>query len=232
MRFSILHPCRSRVEKSWNCMSEWILRAGVDLEVIISIDSNDPRKDEFLKVYEGFQVIVNDNDNAVMAVNAAAKVSTGDVLIVVSDDFQCPKDWGKSVERAVKGRRDFVLKTADGIQPYIVTLPILDRRYYDRFGYIYNPVYSHMFSDMELTHVADLLGRMVVRQDILFPHRHYSIIPQRHRPAKDEVTIRADATFEPGKKIYLDRVRNNFGLTRNALDIANEEHKRWLKQNL
>lgn len=147
MTISLLHPCRSRVERSWNCMSEWILRAGkgIDLEVIISIDESDPRRDDFLKVYEGFQVIVNPNDCAVQAVNRAADVSTGEVLIVVSDDFTCPPDWGERIQRAIKGKRDFVLKTADGIQPYIVTLPILDRKYYERFGYIYPEVYRHMF---------------------------------------------------------------------------------------
>lgn len=147
MTFSLLHPCRSRVERSWHCMTEWILRAGkgIDLEVIISIDASDPRRDAFLKTYEGFQVIVNDNHNAVQAVNRAADVATGDVLIVVSDDFTCQQDWGLRVQRAIKGHRDFVLKTADGIQPYIVTLPILDRKYYERFGYIYPEVYRHMF---------------------------------------------------------------------------------------
>lgn len=229
MQFSLLHPCRSRVEKSWHCLSEWITRAGIDLEVIISIDANDPRKGEFIAQYEGFTVIVNENDNAVMAVNAAARVATGDIMIVVSDDFACPKEWGKMIERAVRGRRDFVLKVADGIQPYLVTLPILDRAYYNRFGYIYDPRFRHMFSDTAFTHVADLLGRLVYRQDLLFPHRHYSVIKGA---LKDEVTRRADATFDEGKRIYLDMVRENFGLTRNALDIANEEHKQWLKRNL
>lgn len=88
------------------------------------------------------------------------------------------------------------------------------------------------FADTEFTHVADLLGRIITRQDIHFQHNHYSLVPANRRPAKDEVTIRADATFEEGKRIYLNRVRENFGLTRNALDIANEEHKQWLKRNL
>lgn len=88
------------------------------------------------------------------------------------------------------------------------------------------------FADTEFTHVADLLGRIITRQDIHFQHNHYSNIPARNRPPKDEVTLRADATFEEGKRIYLERVRGNFGMKRNALDISNEEHKHWLKANL
>jgi len=231
MKVSILHPCRHRVEKSWFCMSEWILRAGVDVEAIISIDSSDPRKDEFLKIYEGFNIIVNDNNNAVQAVNQAAKVATGDVMVVVSDDFTCPSDWGTAIERVTKGHKDWVLKVYDGTQEWLITLPILDRTYYERFGYIYPEVYEHMFADTEFTHVADMLGKIIIRNDLRFEHKHYSTLP-RNKRVLDEVTIKADATFEPGKKIYLERVKNNFGLPLNAMNIKNEGHKQWLLRNM
>lgn len=216
-------------------MSDWILRAGQSVEVIVSIDTDDPNRTEYHDLYNkaGFDVkiIENANRSAVDAVNAAAKVSTGDILVVVSDDFACPQLWALILEKHLKNSKNFLFKASDGNQKYIVTLPIMDRAYYNRFGYIYHPDYLHMFCDTELTHVADCLRKLIIRNDILFKHNHYSVI----RKKRDDVSVRADATWEDGKRVYLKHCREKFGLGKDV-DIMNltaegHQHKMWLKQN-
>lgn len=230
LKFTIIHPSRSRPAKSHQCIGDWLTRAGKEVEVIISIDNDDPLKAEYQRLHSGYNVICNDNRSAVDAINAAAKLATGDVFIVVSDDFGCPRNWAMVLQKHLNARKDYVLKTNDGIQSYIVTLPIMDRVYYNRFGYIYHPHYLHMFCDCDLTHVADVQRKLIIRNDIRFPHHHYSVT----REKKDEITLRADATWNDGKRLYLQRVRDKFGLGSNvdimALSGEGQTHKEWLKK--
>lgn len=226
-KISILHPSRSRVQKSLQTTSKWIANAGVDVELIVSIDDNDPQLQEYIKAYPS--VLISPNRSAVDAINNAAKAATGDILIVVSDDSDCPRNWGQRIIEATRNRTDWIMKVNDGIQRWIITMPIMDRVYYKRFGYIYYESYKHLFCDTEITHVADLLKRKITRDDLSFPHRHYSVT----REKKDEVTIKADSTWEQGKQLYLKRVRESFGLSGvDVMRISDLNHKRWLEKNL
>jgi glycosyltransferase involved in cell wall biosynthesis len=230
MNISIIHPSRGRPQRSAQTMSDWLTRAGMEVELIVSVDDDDPEKQEYIRLHGGYTVISNPNRSAVDAVNAGAKAATGDVFIVASDDFACPRNWALILEKHLKGKKDFVFKTFDGVQNYIVTLPIMDRRYYERFGYIYYPGYLHMFCDCELSHVSDVLRKIIFRNDILFRHHHYSVT----RSAKDEVSKRADSTWNDGKRLYLQRVREKFGLGKDvdvmALSSEGQAHKEWLKK--
>lgn len=106
----------------------------------------------------------------------------------------------------------------------------MDRVYYDRFGYIYYPEYKHMFADTEFTHVADSMHKIITREDLRFPHRHYSVTKQK----PDEISKKADLTWNQGKELYLRRVRERFGLPKNidVMNISDNSHYRWLKANL
>lgn len=217
-------------------MTDWILRAGKPVEVIVSIDSDDPNKWEYHSLYkntgyDNVTVIENPNRSAVDAVNVAAAQSTGDILIVVSDDFACPQLWALVLEKNIGKKRDFLLKVNDGIQKYIVTLPIMDRTYYNRFRYIYHPDFLHMFCDTELTHVADALRKLVVRNDLHFKHNHYSVL----RKTRDDVSVRADQTWNDGKRTYLKHCKEKFGLGKEIdimqLSPEGHQHKEWLKGN-
>lgn len=224
---SILHPSRSRPEKSKQTTDRWLANAGTEVELIVSVDNTDPCLAQYLDAHN--TVIVNNNQSAVDAINNAAKVAKGDILIVVSDDSECPRNWGQKILDATRGRKDWILKVNDGIQRWIITMPIMDRDYYDRFGYIYYPGYSHMFCDTEISHVSDLLRRTIKREDLSFPHRHYSVTRQK----PDEVSKKADSTWEQGKQLYLSRVRECFGLKGvDVMNISDTSHYKWLKKNL
>lgn len=237
-RISILHPSRSRPYQALDCIVHWLqnIGDGVEWEYILSIDSNDP----FLSEYEALgienspsmRVIVNDNQNIVQASNEAGKVSTEDIIILVSDDFLCFKDWGHTIIQAMSGKSG-VLKTYDTIQRWIVTLPLLSRDYYEDQGYIYYPGYSHMFCDCDMTHKADIENKLIIRNDIVFKHNHYST---KGGQPKDEVNKKADGTWAQGEKVYLQRVKEWRAAGLNIYDLSPEAtkagHVNWLKKKL
>lgn len=236
-KISIIHPSRSRPEQALDTIVHWLSRISrnFNVEYILSLDSSDPD----LGTYTMFEsdsnfpaIVINDNQCLVHAANKAATHSKGDILVLVSDDFKCFKDWDLAIISALDGKSG-VLKTFDGVQRYIVTLPIMTRDYYDEQGYIYHPSYRHLFCDTDQTHKADLQKKLIIRNDIVFKHNHYSIGGQ----PKDEVNKKADLTWAQGEKVYLDRCRNKFGLSNvNIYDLSPEAtkagHVNWLKKKL
>lgn len=243
MKFSIIHASYGRPELAFETLEKWRRSSSQRVERIMSFDRSDSKFSEYehraSMAYMGyagspgsdpFHYIINDTNTSVAAINAAAKEATGDIIIVISDDFEPIPNWDLEILKAVEGKEDWILKTQDGTQPWIITLPIMDRKYYERFGYIYYPAYEHLFCDSEMTHIADLLGRKLTC-DLLFKHNHYSVGGIK----KDATSIKADATWDSGKKIYLDNFLNNFGLENvNAWNLPKEAqpHIKWLKNEL
>jgi hypothetical protein len=210
-KISILFPSRGRSRKSHDTAVQWReqIGEGVDFELILSIDRSDPTGHLYKQYHRATaeKIVHEQNESSVQAINRAAEASVGDILIVVSDDTKCFPNWGHALLKEIEGKKDFILKTQDGIQPYIITFPILDRTYYNRFGYIYHPGYKHLFCDLELTCVGDITKHKLTSK-LLFPHEHYSVTKQK----PDETSRRADATWEQGEKLFLERYKNNFYL--------------------
>lgn len=233
---TIIHPSRSRPAKAYETMYHWISNCSKShtIEYILSVDSTDPQLNEYIKTFQGLcRIVVSDNRNLVDATNKGAKLSTGEIMVLVSDDFECHQDWDVSLVNAFKDRKCCVLKTFDGIQKWIVTLPIMDREYYLAQGYFYFPEYTHMFCDTDMTHKADIEKKLLMRNDILFRHAHYSVGGM----AKDAVNIKADSTWAQGERVYLQRVKEKFGIADNSVDVMNLNneagpHRDWLKSKL
>lgn len=178
IRFSLLHPSRGRPALAAQAIGEWTSRrsGAHPVEHILSVDADDDVAG-YRRVAEasGVGLVVNANRSIVDAANAAARASTGDVLIVVSDDFGCPDAWDRALAEVVGDRRDVAVLVHDGIDGRIMTLPILGRTLYETLGYVYHPAYVSMFCDDDLTHTAAAMGRLVDARHLVFPHRHYSV---------------------------------------------------------
>lgn len=236
---SLIHPSCQRPKEALAAAQKWISTAGTSIEYFLSLDVNDPSEQDYLRLFSGNwmldpnnpkdkkTLLINQNRSAIDAINNAAKVATGDILVQMADDFDCPEDWGLKIIEATKGKTDWILKTQDGIQKWIITLPIMDLAYYNRFGYIYFPEYRHMFCDTELSCVADLTGRRLESQ-ILFPHNHYSVT----KKTPDEVSRRADSTWAQGEKLFIERYKRNFDLVNPPGKITSQEYINWIRQKL
>jgi len=208
---SIIHPSRNRPEQAEETIKLWLGNAkdSSQIEYILSIDHNDKDLKRYKAISDrnGTKTHIAMNKSAIEAINRAAKKSQGNLIIVVSDDFKSEEAWDEKLLKELEGKEDFIVKTQDGIQEWIITLPILDRKYYERFGYVYFPGYSHLWSDTEMTSVADLTGRKITSQ-LFFEHEHYST----GKSKKDAINAKNDSTWHQGKKLYNNRKKINFGL--------------------
>lgn len=229
---TLIHPSRSRVNKAVVAARYWLGNAGEAVQYILSVDSDDPQLSWYTaelnaikSIWPTSYLLISENRSAIDAINNAAKEAEGNVIVVMSDDFDCPSQWATSLLRCVEGRTDWIAKTNDGIQRWIITLPIMDRAYYDRFGYIYHPDYMHMFCDTHMTAVADLIGRKI-NLELRFPHNHYSV----GKSDRDEINIRADKTWGQGEYTFMKHYRNNFGLVDPPGRITDQNFLNWVNQ--
>lgn len=209
MEISIIHPSKSRAQKSFETISEWIKRCNNvnSIEIILSLDADDPQISEYKLLYEGIKcnkiISVLPNKSSVEAINQAALLTTGKILMVVSDDTTAPTSWDMRILNYTDKKTDWVLKVRDGLQNKIITLPIFDRAYYNRDKYVYHPNFKHLFSDTWFSDLAYARKRVIVK-NVRFPHRQYSIIGTE----PDEINLKNNATYESGKKTYLELKKN------------------------
>lgn len=241
IKYSLLHPSRQRCSMAFQAFSEWMSKASDQnkYEYILSIDTDDPQIECYKNQFKntGIKLIINNNRSIVDAVNMAAKHSTGDILISISDDFGCPEKWDLllylaydrenkyELERIAKDYDDISSKEEmqederlkyfavmiddciNGNQSGCMTLPILSRSAYEQLGHIYNPVYFSMFADNELHDVCKNNGWLIY-SDLKFEHRHFI----NGKNPKDATYERENSTqaYNMGKKIYEHRKANNF----------------------
>jgi glycosyltransferase involved in cell wall biosynthesis len=222
MTISLIHPSRSRPEKSLDTIDKWINLPGpsTPYQLIVSVDEDDPSLNEYRKQYYDGELLVSKNRSCVDAINNAAKIATGDILLVVSDDTDCFPGWDTALLKEVEGKTDWILKTDDGIQPYIITMPCMDRAYYNRTGYIYHPDYVHQFCDTYMTCVADITGRKIT-SNLMFKHLNDTI--------KDDLRKRTDGTWQQGQGTFI-RLMKQFSKA-DIQKIKDRQMIRFLRNN-
>lgn len=215
---SLLHPSRGRPEKSFKNSKEWIDKAGCEVELILSIDdSDDWRKysntyepHSSLSRYPTVKMIKNDNQSVVEATNHAAKIANGEILIYLSDDFKCPDNWGLSVLKEFEGEdRPLLLKVDDCLQRFdvpVLTIPIMNRKLYQRLGYFWHPEYKSMFVDCDLYETSKKIGAIKFCEYLKFPHEH----PANGKAPDDETYRRSASNWEQGKAVFQRRRGQGF----------------------
>lgn len=222
MKFTLIHASYGRPDLATSTKAKWIrdTHRDIPIEYILSVDKSDPKLDKYefnhsvdIMTYNSSQnmrsiLLENDTNTSVQAINNAASISTGELIIVISDDFDPIPNWDLEILKAVEGKEDWILKTQDGTQDWIITLPIMDRKYYERFGYVYYPEYAHMFCDTEMSGVADMLGKRITSQ-LLFKHNHYTV---KDGIKKDSTSDKADRTWNQGEQLFMERASRNFDI--------------------
>lgn len=157
MIITLLHPSRSRPDKSINTMTHWLEKSGLDnVRFVVSVDTSDPEVDRYIDLYahkylrEGdqiYQMVVSDNRSVVEATNAACKYNLGDILIYLSDDFKCPDNWGQLILKEFEGVTEpMLLKVDDCLQKFsvaVLTIPIMNLALYEKLGYFWNPLLTY-----------------------------------------------------------------------------------------
>lgn len=216
----IIHASRQRPIQASNTYHTWLreMKEGDTYTIAIEQDQSSD--------YQGLPCVVVPSRTAIEAFNLCAeniksRFKPQDIVIGLSDDFPTPCDLNLIREACDS---DKILKTFDGIQKWIVTLPIIGVECYKTYGYIYPPQYKHMFADTHLTHQAEINNVLQIRNDIVIKHHHYSIGGSK----KDTLNDRNDKTFNEGKEVYLSWAKKQ---TKQLSSVESIEIRNWLKQN-
>lgn len=103
--------------------------------------------------------------------------------------------------------RDFTWGSPKWQRKWISMLPIMGRKYYERFGYIYHPAYKSFFCDEEYTKVALKLQRIkaIPRTHIRHQHPDWGGGVQA-----DDLYHRNNKNWKHDQTLYQQRKRQGF----------------------
>lgn len=181
LRLLVRMPTRGRPQQALQALRAYRSLAGmpVTLEVVIDADDESMAAPDVRHGLHtlGCVVTVGRHKSKVDAVNSG-RVTEWDALLLASDDMM-PVAANYAVTAVDALRNDFphldgAVYFNDGHQgARCCTLPIMGRRWYDRFGYVYHRAYKSLFCDQEQTELWSAMGRLVYHDEVLIEHRHH-----------------------------------------------------------
>lgn len=223
--FSILHATAHRLPFGWiDAWRAWSKNATHPAlcEYILAVHSSDMEKAregaESLGEENGIAIKVIAQDDRYCAVdnwNAAAKISTGKVLIMGADDFFPHENWDGNLATAVSDLdTEFVLHVSTGSERdnELIVHPIMSRKLYERWGYFLYPAYEGVFCDDDITAHAKFDDVVVDARHVVFDHRN-PILAGAGLDGLDEgyKAQNHPERYRIGQQIYTARVNSRFG---------------------
>ncbi len=186
---------------------------------LISCDSDDaamnnPKAIKQLQSYKHLTFNFSKNRSKVQAYNADMKLAPRDwaIVLVTSDDMEPIKAGYDEIiiEKMKAGfpRFDGVLNFNDGHGHGLNTLPIIGRRFYRKFGYIYNPSYISLFCDNELMDISQMLHKELKCPEVIIRHNH----PAWNTASWDSLYAKNESFANHDRQVYSIRKANNFYL--------------------
>lgn len=135
--------------------------------------------------------------------NDLAADATGDLIVVIADDFYCvTEDWLQYIPTMDEPK---IYYGNDGIQGQnLPTHPIYTRKAYEIMGYVFPPAYKAWYTDNELKAIARVVGMLEYLPSLKCDHRHWV----NEKAKKDEIYQKGQATAEEGKRLYHERLKN------------------------
>lgn len=230
MKVSVIHPSYGRPELAFQMAYKWLGSAKYKFEYIMCLSEQD-NINAYWKEREDLPVRIEYcmEANMVVQMNHAAVNATGDIIVAISDDFDCPLHWDELLRKYLEDKEDFVARIDDGIKHSginskgIIPMPIVDRIYFERMPWIYHPEYNHFYGDEELCRVATMLGKKI-ELPIVFEHIHHVV----GKAKKDYVNIKNSKFHAKDKETFLRREAKGFDLVTLSLlipTLKNREHK-------
>lgn len=189
MKLLIKFPTRQRRDMFFSTLGKYISMASGkhEIEFIISMDENDEtmntpevrqRLDKLVAEGNDIKYFYGQSTTKIEAINAdMEKASDNWDMLFNGQDDMIPLVHGyddlmlsKLVEHFPD--TDGVLWLDDHYMGFDKNCTIVSagRKYYDRFGYIYNPGYKSLFADNEYTEVIQENGKFVYIKDDIVKH--------------------------------------------------------------
>jgi len=184
MKLLIKFPTRNRKEQFFSTFrkyQEFITESTTMFSVTIDIDDVSMNNDSVineLTSYTNTEVTIGSSTSKVDAINRDIDTTLDwDIILLASDDM-IPQIKGfdkiiNSLMSTTYPDTDGILFFNDGFKgKELNTLCILGKKYYQRFGYIYNPEYKSTWCDNEFMMVGDLLNKQTYFPMVIIKHEH------------------------------------------------------------
>mgnify|MGYP003112719173 CR=1 FL=1 len=180
-------PTRNRPEKFKRILERYIefLSGKHDVRFVITMDEDDEtmnnkKMKSYLKriIKKGTDLVYyyGNSKTKVEACNANMENEDDfDVLILISDDMN-PQQRGYDdiifqAYSELFPDFDGAIKFHDGLRnDVLMTLPVMGKKLYDRFDYIYNPLYTSLYCDTEQTEVFYRMNKLGVSNICIAKH--------------------------------------------------------------
>jgi hypothetical protein len=216
----IKFPTRARPEKFFTVLEKYraMLSGKHSVFFLITCDisditmNNDAVRSRIAQM-NNVAVYFGESANKIAAVNMDMdKAPPFSVLLLASDDMipmvQGYDDVICSEMAARYPDTDGVLWFFDGHNRNTDTLAILGKKFYDRFGYIYNPEYVSLWCDDEMVQVSKMLGKLTFIDRVIIEHQHPSFVPIVY----DELYRKNDTYATQDEQTFRRRHAIKFGL--------------------
>lgn len=236
-RLLIKMPTRERAQRFFSCLNQYysLLSKKYPCHFLISCDVDDESMNcaavrKRLSGYPNLTVVFGQSISKIDAYNRDLNnMDDYDMILVTSDDA-VPVVFGYDqviIETMVAKFPDFdgVLKFDDGIShgSILNALPVVGKRFYKRFGYLYQPSYKSFFCDLELTLVSKLLKKEMVINAVLIRHDN----PMCGASPFDDLYKRNYRFDQADHKIFVERAAHKFFLS----DISDKDYA-WVRDSL
>lgn len=201
-KISLLHATRGRPAKAWRCRMDWLRAANNPdaIEHIFAIDVDDAAS---FMLATTRHVFAPHNGGPIGGWNAAARASSGSILLQLSDDWEPFQGWDDAILDAIGDTsKPAVLAVNDGHRTDdLLCMAILTRARYKQQGYLFHPEFFSMFSDNWFSRQAFADGVVIDARDrITFEHCH----PVHGKGQWDETYQRSNDSYhyKTGEGIY------------------------------
>ncbi len=216
----IKFPSRSRPEKMIKCLNNIRATIGIDSYMVYLIIDEDDKTitDDVHSAILQQQRFMNMKVSwakSTSKIHAINRRIPDDIrwkyMVVTSDDMYYTRDmWGEIILSAFKYTNKGCLHFPDGHNNSLITLPVINKRFHDRFGYVYNPAYISVFPDNEMTEVAHILNEYYFVPVDIVEHKHYRW--GYGQPDAQSIIQDGPIMYSHDSKTFFERKSNNFGL--------------------
>jgi len=184
MKLLIQFPTKQRPEKFKKYLLTYLdlLEDKKNYEIHVScskedLTMNNEKMKNLISFFPKVSIDFTDIETKIQACNSGVKEKDWDIVLLASDDMLPVKKGYDNIIREEFKKHfpdgDGVLHFNDGYRGYkLNTLSIMDRKYYDRFGFIYDPVYKSFYSDNEFDSISKELDRKVYLDQVIIKHEH------------------------------------------------------------
>lgn len=149
--------------------------------VLVSADlddetMNNPGMKDWLAGQDRVKVRFGNSKTKIEAINDGTSGESFDLVVVASDDMiPMRKDYAKRIVELFQKhfpRGDGVLHLNDGHRGSgLNTLPIMDRKFFDRMGTVFHPDYISVWADNEFQELAESQGRSKYVDEVVIEHQ-------------------------------------------------------------